>query len=68
MGCIVTVRITQARIDSLISKIERVQLDIDKMRLGDTRAADGDRIISLRSAIELLNGVKHNLEDARPRR
>lgn len=59
-------RITDARIDALISKLERVQADIDKMIVGDTRAADAMRVRSLSMAKHEIGIAKLTIHAARP--
>lgn len=60
-------KITHTRIDSLISKLQKAQLDIDKMRLGDTRAADSDRVRRLRNALGFIDQAIDEISIARPR-
>jgi hypothetical protein len=62
-----TPRITAAKIDALITKLDRVQADIDKLRIGDPRAADSERIKLLREAHFAITGAMVPLRLARPK-
>lgn len=63
-----TQRITIPRIDAVITKLKSVQGAIDKMRLGDTMAADSERIKHLREARGFIDDAILETEKARPLR
>ncbi len=60
-------RITPARIDALTRKLDAVITDINKMTIGDTRAADAERIKQLAHARGEIGLAKAILKEARPK-
>ncbi len=63
-----TPRITQAKIDTLTARLERVRSDIQSLTTGDVRAADSERIRQLRLARQQLAETIVVVKQASPTR